>query len=196
MLLKTKQEGAMPRIAPIEPPYDQQTADTLRKWMVPGATQEPLLLFRLLQRNPELASRMRVLGAGLLGHGRLPIIDRELVIDRVCGLNRCSYEWGVHVAAFGRSAGLTNDQLMDTYRERMDDSLWSPRQLALIAAIDELHATSTISELVWSRLADHLDDATMLELIVLVGWYGLISRLANATELPDEPWTTAPPTAT
>lgn len=183
----------MPRIAPIEPPYDQQTADMLHKWMPPDSPREPLLLFRLVQHHPELASRMRVLGAGLLGHGRLPMIDRELVIDRVCGLNRCSYEWGVHVAAFGRSAGLTNDQLMDTYSDRVDDSLWSPRQLALIAAVDELHATSTIGETVWSALVEHLDEATILELIVLVGWYALISRLANATQLPDEEWAAAPP---
>jgi 4-carboxymuconolactone decarboxylase len=62
-----------PRIAPLEPPYTPDIDAALRKWMPPGAELEPLKLFRTLNVHEELASRMRPLGAGILGHGRVAL---------------------------------------------------------------------------------------------------------------------------
>src|SRR3954465_4160164 len=77
-------ETATPRIAPLEPPYDDETANVLRKWMPPGPAVGPLKLFRTLAVHPDLASRMRPLGAGILGHGRVDPREREVVIHRTC----------------------------------------------------------------------------------------------------------------
>ena len=77
----------MPRIAPLEPPYAPATEETLLRWMPPGATVEPLKLFRTLLVHDSLMSRMRPLGAGILGHGLLEPRVRELMILRVCA--RC-----------------------------------------------------------------------------------------------------------
>ncbi|MHA6758367.1 carboxymuconolactone decarboxylase family protein [Streptacidiphilus sp. PAMC 29251] len=104
----------MPRIAPLEPPYSAQIDHALRRWMPPGVAHEPLALFRVLQRNPELASRMFALGAGLLGHGLLPDLDREIVIARVTARAGCGYEWGVHASAFSQQVGLSPEQLRAT----------------------------------------------------------------------------------
>jgi len=73
-----------PRIAPVVPPYEPDTAALLAKWMPPGVEVEPLRLFRTLVVHDELASRMRPLGAGILGHPRLDPRDRELLILRTC----------------------------------------------------------------------------------------------------------------
>src|SRR5689334_2654358 len=97
---------ASPRIAPIEPPYDPDTEAMLKKWMPPGSPLEPLKLFRTLSVHPELSSRMRVLGAGILGHGTVEPRERELVILRSCARAGAEYEWGVHAVAFGRPLGL------------------------------------------------------------------------------------------
>jgi hypothetical protein len=56
-----------PRIAPLHPPYAPEIAASLAKWMPPGSTLAPLKLFRALVRSPEIASRLRALGAGILG---------------------------------------------------------------------------------------------------------------------------------
>src|SRR5256885_1234595 len=72
------------RIAPLEPPYEPDTAALLAKWMPPGNDVEPLRLFRTLAVHDELASRMRPLGAGILGHPRLEPRERELLILRTC----------------------------------------------------------------------------------------------------------------
>src|ERR1051326_9283685 len=80
-----------PRIPPLEPPYEPETAAALAKWMPPGATVEPLKLFRTLSRNQQISERMRPLGAGLLGRqSSLDPRDREIVIDRTCA--RCGCE--------------------------------------------------------------------------------------------------------
>src|SRR5690349_1574603 len=104
----------MPRIEPLNPPYPASIDQALRRWMPPDVPHEPLALFRVLHRNPELASRMFSLGAGLLGHGLLPAIDPEIVIARVTARASCGYEWGVHAATLAQQAGLCLVQLRAT----------------------------------------------------------------------------------
>src|SRR5256714_12378063 len=96
-----------PRIAALEPPYAPETAALLAKWRPPGNDVEPLRLFRTLAVHDELASRMRPLGAGILGHPRLEPRERELLILRTCARAGAEYEWGVHAIAFGAPLGLT-----------------------------------------------------------------------------------------
>lgn len=175
----------MPRIAPLEPPYPPEIDRSLRRWMPPGVPHEPLALFRVLHRNEGLASRMFALGAGLLGHGGLPALDREIVIARVTARAGCRYEWGVHAAAFGSRVGLTPEQIEATWSSGGD---WEPPQRALIDAVDQLHDTSHLSEAAWDALRPHYDDEQLLEFLVLAGWYRTIAYLANGLLLEDEPW--------
>ncbi|GAA2583816.1 carboxymuconolactone decarboxylase family protein [Actinomadura fulvescens] len=182
----------MPRIEPLTPPYEPEIGEALRKWMPPGVAHDPLQLFRVLHRNPELASRMRVVGAGLLAHGRLPAQDREIVIARACARSGCEYEWGVHAAAFGDAVGLTKEQINATVTG--DLTPWSPEQRLLLKAVDELHDSATLTQDTWDGLAKRYDQAQMLEFIVLTGWYRTIGQLANSLHLDNEPWAHTFPT--
>jgi alkylhydroperoxidase family enzyme len=181
------------RIDGVTPPHAPETDRALHRWMPPGVTHEPLMLFKVLERHPELASRMRALGAGLLVHGRLGAADRELVIARVCARSRCAYEWGVHMATYAEVAQLTPRQVELTATGAPDDAAWSARQSALLRAVDELHATARLSEDAWSGLRDHLDEPEALELLVLAGWYRAIAYVANGVEIEPEPWALALP---
>ncbi|MFK0106930.1 carboxymuconolactone decarboxylase family protein [Streptomyces sp. NPDC091217] len=179
----------MPRIEPLTPPYPAPVDQALRRWMPPDAPHEPLTLFRVLHRNPELASRMFALGAGLLGHGSLPAIDRELVIARVTARTGCAYEWGVHAASLARQAGLGPEQLQATTdTDPAANVPWPPHHAALLAAVDELHDTARLSQAAWDALRVHYEDGQLLELLVLAGWYRTISYLANGLLLEEEPW--------
>ncbi|MFF0135015.1 carboxymuconolactone decarboxylase family protein [Streptomyces sp. NPDC005227] len=181
----------MPRIEPLTPPYTAPIDQALRRWMPPGVTHEPLTLFRVLHRNPELASRMFALGAGLLGHGLLPAIDREIVIARVTARSGCGYEWGAHAATLARQAGLSQEQLQATTDiDVAADTAWPPCHAALLNAVDELHDTAQLSQPTWDALGVHYEDAQLLEFLVLAGWYRTISYLANGLLLEEEPWGT------
>jgi 4-carboxymuconolactone decarboxylase len=178
-----------PRIAPLAPPYDPDIAAALAKWMPPGSALEPLRLFRTLYQNQEISNRMRPLGAGILGpHGSLAPREREILIDRSCARCRCEYEWGVHVTAFGDACGLSYAQLEDTANESIDATLWSEREFILIKLVDELHETATLSDEVWEQLTAGWSIAQILEAIIIVGWYHLISFVANAACVEQEAW--------
>jgi 4-carboxymuconolactone decarboxylase len=177
-----------PRIPPLEPPYDPEVEATLAKWMPPNSEIEPLKLFRTLALHPDLASRMRPLGAGILGHGLIDPREREVVIHRTCARCGAEYEWGVHVLAFGKPLGLTDEQIEATVVGDSGDPAWSDREALLIRLCDELHETDAVSDELWARLAETWRADQLLELVVTAGWYRLISYVINACGVRREPW--------
>lgn len=175
------------RIAPLQAPYSAQTEELLAKWMGP-ASAEPLKLFRTLAVHDELASRMRPLGAGLLGHPRLQARDRELLILRTCARAGAEYEWGVHAVAFAAPLGVSEQQLAATASGGAEDPAFSPADAQLIAAADALHDAAAIPDEMWARLAARLREDQLLELVAVCGWYRLISYVINAARVQLEPW--------
>ena len=178
--------AAEPRIAPIAPPFDPDTEAQLRKWMPPNSPLEPLTLFRTLVVHPELSSRMRPLGAAILGHGLIPPREREIVILRTCARCGAEYEWGVHAVAFGSAVGLTEAQIAATVSS--DPKPWSERDRLLIELADQLHDTNDIDDRLWSALAATFSAAELLELLVTAGWYRTLSYVINAARIAQEPW--------
>jgi alkylhydroperoxidase family enzyme len=178
-----------PRIPPIEPPYEPAVEEQLRKWMPPGAEVEPLRLFRTLMVHPELSSRMRPLGAALLGHPTIEPREREIVIHRATARAGAEYEWGVHAVAFGRPLGLTDEQVAASARGTADDPAWADeRDRLLVRMVDELHDSSTLSDGLWAALAAEWSEPQLLELVICAGWYRLISQVINAARIEAEPW--------
>ena len=177
-----------PRIAPVEPPFTAELEPLLAKMTPPGAPSV-LALFRVLVKNPKLAERMMSTGGHFLGKGStLPIRDREIVIDRTCARCNNEYEWGVHVAAFAKAAGLSEAEVRHTVSHPPDPDAWAPNEAALIAMVDALHETSTIDDATWAELALHYDEAQLVELVMMTGWYHAISFVCNALRVPLETW--------
>jgi alkylhydroperoxidase family enzyme len=108
------------------------------------------------------------------------------VIDRTCALNRCEYEWGVHVAIFAAAAKLSEEQIRATVLAPADARCWSAAEQALIAAVDALHRCATLDDAAFAALSAHYDDDKILEIIMLCGAYRTVSYLANALALPLE----------
>ncbi|GCD94628.1 carboxymuconolactone decarboxylase family protein [Embleya hyalina] len=176
----------MSRITPLSPPYAPETEASLARWMGAAGGREPLALFRVLEHHPDLASRMRVLGSGLLGHGTLPAVERETVVQRVCARAGCSYEWGVHAEVFAGRVGLTPRQLRATVVD--DEAAWTPRQAILVRVVDELHDDADLGDGTWAEFRARFEERQIVEVLVLAGWYRTIAYVANALRLPDEEW--------
>ncbi len=180
------------RIAPLEPPYPADVAAMLAKWMPPASEAEPLRLFRTLVVHEQLMSRMRPLGAGILGAAATVAPQlREVLIHRTCALTGAQYEWGVHAIAFGAPLGLSPEQLRSTVHGHWSDPCWQPAQASVMRLADELHETSAISEELWQRLASGFEHKQILELIVTAGWYHVIAYVCNGLRVEPEEW--APP---
>jgi alkylhydroperoxidase family enzyme len=183
MPLKSKQ----PRIAPLEPPYDASTAEVLDQ------LGPPIRLFRVWARRPELAR-----GIASWGHyyfsrrSALTVRQRELVIDRTTALCGAGYEWGVHVAVYAEKAGFDDVQLRSLAAGGPADDCWSTGDRAVLAAVDELHATSDLSDGTWASLVAAAGEDGALDLLLVCGWYHAISFTVRALRLPLEPGTACP----
>ena len=171
----------MSRIAPLQPPYDQDIQAQFDRIMR-GAP--PLMLFRVVAGPSRAWEKFRA--GGLLDKGPLSLREREIVIDRTCARTGCEYEWGVHVAIFADAAGLTDQQVRATVRGEADAPCWTAAEQALIAAVDALHVRATLSDEEFETLSTHYDDAKIFEIILLCGFYRTVSYLANGLDLPLE----------
>ena len=56
----------------------------------------------------------------------------------------------------------------------------------LLDGYDLLGTTTELTDQTWQRLAARYDEKQLLEFIILVGWYRMISSLCNALRLPAE----------
>jgi alkylhydroperoxidase family enzyme len=171
----------MPRITAVAPPYEPAIQAAFDALTPPG--REPLLLFRTLAANPRVYERFRA--GALLDRGLLTLRQRELVIDRTCALNRCEYEWGVHITIFAQKARLSEAQMRATVDGGEAD--WSADEALLLRLCESLHRVAPLPEALWSRLRAHFSEAQLLEAIALVGFYRTVALYANCLELPLEP---------
>lgn len=170
------------RIAAATPPFPSDMQELLDRTMR-GAP--PLRLFTTLARDPRLFRRF--FAGGLLDRGHLTLRQREIVIDRSTALCRCEYEWGVHVALFGRHAALTDEQLRSLVHGGADDPCWSDEERGLIRLCDALHASCDVDDRLWAALRGPFSEEALLELLMLAGFYRTVSLLANTLRLPPEP---------
>ena len=158
-----------PRIAPVEGE---------------GAGLPPLNIFRTLAHHPKLLDRFQRFGGFLLYRGLLPDRERELVILRVgfrCG---SIYEFGQHTV-MGASAGLTATEIERLATET--PAGWAEADHDLVTFADELCATDAVTDATWSRLAARWSESELLELLVVAGFYRLVSGLLNSTGVQREP---------
>lgn len=178
-----------PRIEPLDPPYAPEIAEALAKWMPPGSKIEPLKLFRTLVQSPEIASRLRVLGAGILGpHSLIPPREREILIHRTAARCGCEYEWGVHATAYGKAVGFTPEALNSTATGSAADPVWSERDALMMRLADELHDTAHVSDELWQALAEHWNTPQLIELLIIAGAYRIIAYVANGIQVGVEDW--------
>jgi alkylhydroperoxidase family enzyme len=171
----------MSRMAPLQPPYDAEIQGQFDRIMR-GAP--PLMLFRVVAGQARAWEKFRA--GGLLDRGPLSLREREIVIDRTCALTGCEYEWGVHVAASASAAQLTGEQVRATVLDGADAPCWSAAEQAMLAAVDALHVRATLDDAEFKALSVHYDDAQILEIILLCGFYHTVSYLANGLDLPLE----------
>lgn len=176
--------GTLPRITPVDPPYDPEVALDLEKLMPPGIP--PLNIFRTIANHPRLLRKFRLTAPAFYAKGLLDPKDRELVIHRACARCGAEYEWGVHVAAFARPMGFSEAWIHATVHAAADDPVWSEREALLVQMVDALHDTGDIPDDLWKALAALWDAPQLVELVILAGQYHLISFVVNAFRIEFE----------
>ena len=144
----------------------------------------PLNLFRTLGRHRRLFHGWLWFAGRLMPGGSLPRRETELVILRVAVLRDCAYEYRHHVR-LGRRAGLTPAEIT-ALSDGPGWSGWSPRERAVLDAVDALHADGDLDDATWRRLRDHLGDRECIELCMLAGHYEMLATTITALRIQPE----------
>ncbi len=149
---------------------------------------KPLNIFGTLGHHPALLKRFNVLGGLFLSKGTLPEREREIVILRVGWNCRAVYEFGQHTI-IGLRVGLTEAEIAALIR-KPSSYAWRAPDAALIAMADELCTDDCVSDRTWQDLSGRWDEAQLVELVMVAGFYRMVSGFLNSTGVqldPDTP---------
>ena len=170
-----------PRIAP----GDRRSVGTVN-WLIAWVSGRvsgtpPLNLFLVLGRHRRLFRGWLRFAGRLMPGGRLPRRETELVILRVAHLRGCDYEFEHHRRLAAR-AGVTEAEIARLTRAA--DAEWSPRELAILDAVDAMHHAGDISDAAWDALRSHLDERAAIELVLLAAHYEMLATTIAALRVP------------
>jgi alkylhydroperoxidase family enzyme len=175
-----------PRIPPLPP---EEWDDRLRAVLEasPGGTEEPMHIFATLARAPDLFRRWMGFGGALL-YGSLPSRLCEIVILRTAYRFDGFYEWAQHVE-MGQGRGVTLEEIeaLGGDPAALDAVGWSPLERAALRAVDETREDGGVSDSTWTELSAHLDDAGLIELLMLIAHYLMLTTVLRSIRMQPEP---------
>jgi AhpD family alkylhydroperoxidase len=141
-------------------------------------------LFSTLGRQRALFRRWLGFAARLMPGGTLRRRDTELVILRVAHLRRCRYELEHHTR-LARRVGLDSDALERVAAGPAAEG-WSPRERALLGAVDALVTQRDLDDDAWRAVSAYLREPQLVELCLLVGQYDMLAMTVSALRIaPD-----------
>jgi 4-carboxymuconolactone decarboxylase len=178
-----------PRIAPI--PAAEWGADEQRA--IAGAFGEAAVesfrtgerpcpnVVTTLARHPTLSGAWLKFNNVLFRELALEPRLRELAILRVAARTGAEYEWAQHVR-LAQQLGVTDAEVDAAGDANGTGALhdWSPVEAAALDATDELVADHVVSDATYARLAAHLDERTIMELIFAIGAYTCLAMVFNS----------------
>ncbi len=168
----------MARIAYADPAAtDRKTAALLDRLA-------PLNIFRMLANAPGLLRPFVDLGSAFLYHGELDPVIRECAILRVGYLSGAAYETAQH-EKIGRDLGM-DEALFRALRQGSDGPGLTDEQSLVIAFVDDLVSQVKASDATFRPVLDQFGVAPTQELVLLVGYYMMVSRYLETFEVDIE----------
>ena len=133
-------------------------------------------IMRTLAKHPKMLDAFGRMGGFLLSGKGFPAREREIAILRVGWRSGSVYEFGQHTI-IGRREGVTDEEIARLTSH--DLSGWSDDDRALVQAADELTQMNVISDATWARLAARWSEEQLIELVICMGFYRLVSGFLN-----------------
>jgi 4-carboxymuconolactone decarboxylase len=176
-----------PRLPPLAP---GEWDDVLTRLLEnsPGGTDEPMHIFTTLGRaQPELFRRWLGFGGALLA-GSLPGRLRELVILRTAARFGGRYEWAQHIG-LAEEESVTPAELAAVSNDEaaVDTVGWPPLERAVLRAVDETADEGAVSDRTWDVLAQELQESQLIELLMLIGHYMMLTTVLGSLRIQLEP---------
>ena len=173
---------AAPRLAMLEADeWDDETREMLEKTR-DAAFGDIYNIFKTLAHHPKALKRWMVFANHVLFKSTLNARDREILILRIGWLCQAEYEWAQHVR-IGLREGLDEADIA-RIKAGPDAAGWADNEALLMRATDELYEDKQIADATWAGLAAHYDTQQMIDIVMTVANYNLVSMLLKTLRVP------------
>jgi len=138
--------------------------------------------FDVLLRSPDIGLAVSELGARLRYGSSLDQYDTELVIVTVAGHWRARFAWLRHVD-YAKRAGI-DDAIVAEIGSGSTPNLTRERDRVIYSLVRGLLAHGRVSDQDYSRARVILGERSLVDLVVLTGYYTLSSFVLNTFDVP------------
>jgi 4-carboxymuconolactone decarboxylase len=143
--------------------------------------QRLLNLYKVLGHSPYIGLNWHRLGNSILTGEELPPRLREIAILRVGSLTKSDYEFTQHTR-IGLSAGLTQEKI-EAIHDWQNSPLFNEQERAVLAYVDEVERDIRVSDGTFTALRGFLSEHAIVELTIVIGYYGMVCRFLIALEV-------------
>ena len=138
--------------------------------------------FNAWLRSPVLGEAAQRLGETVRFESTLPPQLRELAILIVAAKWKAQYEWWAH-ERIARREGL-DAQIIESIKAETLPDFSDPAEAVVYRFAHELLAEHRVSTPVYDEAVELLGESGVVELVILLGYYTLVSMTLNVFEVP------------
>lgn len=145
----------------------------------------PLNLYRMLPHATTIAPGFLAMGRGILHESELDPKIREIVILRVGFLCKASYEVHQHKRV-ARRVGLSEDKI-SALETGPDSVQFSDVERLVLRFVDDVVRNVKASDAAFDSLLPHFPHRQIAEIVLIIGFYMMVSRFLENFEIDIEP---------
>ena len=138
--------------------------------------------FNVLLRSPEVGDAAQALGAQVRFHTSLPRRLNEFAILITGRFWNAQYEWHAH-KRLALQAGLS-PAIIESLAAGQRPKAMQPDEETVYNFATELLRTKQVSDAVFDAARDKLGERGVVDLVAVVGYYGLVSMVLNVDQYP------------
>ena len=187
VLLEANAYAGEPRIPTVQPEdWPSVLLEETANW--PGLRARPELrsagVYATFANHPALFQAIGGPAVHILHGNNLPDRAREVAIIRACARARGAYPYRQH-AGIGRSVGVTEPEIAALGQLR-PTGLGEEARI-LVDMVDGLYQGNDLEDGLWARAQAAFSNEQIMDVILICGFYGLISAVLNVARTPLEP---------
>jgi 4-carboxymuconolactone decarboxylase len=141
--------------------------------------------FNVLLRSPEMGDLAQQFGASMRFHSTLPKKLNEMAIIITARHWTAQYEWSAHRTAAAQ-AGLSEAIIKSIAAGKRPESMDADETVVYNFGTELLN-TKQVSDPVFKAMKDKFGERGVVDLVGVIGYYGLVSALLNVDRYPLAP---------
>lgn len=161
-------------------PYVSPESASPETWSILERLPGQLNIFKMMAHAETCFRPLLRLGSAILAEQQLDGKLRELSILRIATLSHAQYEWVQH-EPIAKAAGATQAQIDALARGATDSGPFDAVERLVLRFTTEVVEHTKASDETFKQMRDHFSPREIVELLISIGFYMTIARLAETT---------------